>query len=232
MNRTSFLLIVAVAGATMLIGGCSPSAASAPTSASAVATQVKWPASGRSVTAIVPYAPGGTTDISARIVLPAVSSKLGNPVEIVNKPGGGAMVGNTQAATASPDGYTIDYTSIPTMLTNYMDPANKAVFTRTSFAPIARTTFDPDLIAVKADSPYHSLKDLVDAAKANPNTVTVAVAGPLSTNELGVLLLEQAANVSFAHVNFDGGGPGVTALLGGHVQASSNTVSEVRAQVQ
>jgi len=212
-------------------------AASSPTVATAPATAAPtkgatWPQQGRTITAVIPYAAGGATDISARIVLPLVEKELGTSIQISNKPGGGSQVGNTEVALAKPDGYTIGYSAIPTIITSYLDPERKAAYTRASFAPIARPTADSILLAVQANSPYKGMKDFVDAAKANPGGLKIAVSGIMSVNELPVYMLENQAGVKFAHVNFDGSAPGVTALLGGHVDAAAALVSEVQAQVK
>ncbi len=254
MNRTVVPMVVAIAAATLMIGGCSPAAAPAPTSAPAApaatssaaaapaaaaaqstaapAPAAAWPQKGRPITAVVPFAAGGATDVSARIVLPAVSKELGTPIEVVDKPGGGTQVGNTSVALAKPDGYTIAYSAMPTLVTSYLDPALKAPYTRASFVAIARPISVAEVLAVKADSPYKNLKDLVDAAKANPEKVKIAVSGPLSVSDLPILELEKLAGVKFAHVNFDGDAPGLTAMLGGHVDAAGANDQEVQGQVK
>lgn len=250
MNRTVVSMVVAIAAATLMISGCSPAAAPAPTSAPAAPTTAAvgaaavaqptaaqaptatWPQKGRSITAVVPFAAGGATDVSARIVLPAVAKELGTSIEVVDKPGGGTEVGNTSVALAKPDGYTIGYSAMPTLVTSYLDPSLKAPYTRASFVAIARPISVAEVIAVKADSPYKNLRDLVDAAKANPEKVKIAVSGPLSVSDLPISELEKMAGVKFAHVNFDGDAPGLTAMLGGHVDAAGANDQEVQGQVK
>ena len=208
-----------------------PTAAPAQPTA-APAKKLDWPQKGRAITAVVPYAPGGATDISARVVLPIVEKDLGTPIQISNKPGGGSQVGNTEVALAKPDGYTLGYAAMPTIITSYLDPERKAAYTRKSFESVARPTADSILLVVQASSPYKTMKDLVDAAKASPDKIKIAVSGPMSVNELPVFMLERQAGIKMGHVNFDGSAPGITALLGGHVDAASALVSEVVPQVK
>ena len=198
----------------------------------APAQKVSFPEKGRIISAIVPYAAGGSTDVSARMVAPLLERELETPVQIVNRPGGGTQVGNTAVATAKPDGYTLAYMAIPTILTSYLDPERKAAYTRKSFESVARTTLNTIVFAVKRDSPYKSMKDLIDGARANPEKVKFAVSGILSVNHLPVLMIERQSGVKFASVHFDGSGPGVTALMGGHVDAASALEPEVLSQVK
>jgi tripartite-type tricarboxylate transporter receptor subunit TctC len=194
--------------------------------------QVSFPEKGRPISLVVPFAPGGATDVSARMVAPAMEKELETPVQVINRPGGGSQVGNTAVATARPDGYTLGYMAMPTILTSYLDPERKAVYTRKSFEPVARTALVPLVFAVKGNSPYKSMKDLIDAARANPERVKFAVSGILSVNHLPVLMVEKQAGVKFASVHFDGSAPGVAALLGGHVDAASALEPEIVGQVK
>ena len=197
--------------------------AAAPTQAPAA--KINYPQ--RPITAIVPFAAGGATDISARVVLPAMEKELGGAIQIVNKGGGGSQVGNTEVATAQPDGYTIAYMALPTIITSYLDPERQAAYTRASFAPIGRPTADSIVVVVKADSPYKTMKDMVDDAKAHPEQVKAAVSGPLSVNHLPMLMIEKQTGAKFAAVHFEGSRPGVTAMLGGHVDTAFALVSEI-----
>ena len=194
--------------------------------------KVGFPEKGRPISLVVPFAPGGATDVSARMVAPAMEKELETPVQVVNRPGGGSQVGNSAVATARPDGYTLGYMAMPTILTSYLDPERKAVYTRKSFEPVARTALVPLVFAVKGNSPYKSMKDLIDAARANPEKIKFAVSGILSVNHLPVLMVEKQAGVKFASVHFDGSAPGVAALLGGHVDAASALEPEIVGQVK
>ena len=183
-----------------------------------VALAEGFPEQGRPITIIVPYAPGGATDTGARLMAAALEPLLHTSVQVVNRAGAASQVGLTQLVRSKPDGYTLSYVVVPTVVTHYLDPARQALYTRSSFQPIARHFTSPAMLAVSADSPYHTLKDLVEAARAHPGTVTVSDSGLMGVPNLCTLMLGRAAGVQFAPVHFDGGAPSITALLGGHVE--------------
>ncbi|HTU00459.1 MAG TPA: tripartite tricarboxylate transporter substrate-binding protein, partial [Candidatus Sulfotelmatobacter sp.] len=127
-----------------------------------------FPDKNRPIMLVVSYPPGGGTDVTGRLLAPLLEKELGTSVQVLNKPGAGGQVGFTEISRSRPDGYTIGYMILPTVITTYLDPSRKAVFSRKSFELLALQDNDPGIIAVKANSPYKSLKDLIDAAKANP----------------------------------------------------------------
>ncbi len=186
----------------------------------------------KEVQIIIPWAAGGATDLIFRALAATTGKYLGKAVVVVNRPGGGGAVGYTEGAQAKPDGYTMGFTNMPATLTTYLDPTRKAVYGRGDFQPLANQVSDPCTIDVRGDSPFKSLKDLVDAAKAAPDKVKVATAGLLTPTHISLLVLQKAANVRFAIVHFNGGAPGVAAMLGGHVDALSSTVGDHPAQVR
>jgi tripartite-type tricarboxylate transporter receptor subunit TctC len=176
-----------------------------------------YPEHGRPITMIVGYAPGGATDTGARLMAAALEPLLHTQVQVVNRPGAGSQVALTQLVRAKPDGYTFSYIVVPTVVTHYLDPTRGAIYTRASFQPIARHFQSPEVLAVRSDGPYHTLKDLVAAAAAQPGKITVSDSGLMGVPNFETLMLGQAAGVKFTPVHFDGGAPSVTALLGGHV---------------
>lgn len=190
--------------------------AAAPTTAPAART-TSWPEKGKAISLIVPFAAGGTTDVGARLLGPPMEKELGVQIQVVNKVGAGGQIGLTDIASAKPDGYTIGSTNLPSTPTSYLDPERKAVFTRKSFQPIANVVVDVGAIGVKTDSPLKSLKDIIDTAKAKPNTLKVGTSGLLSSNHVQVLLFEKLTGTKFSLVHFTGDAPATTALLGGHV---------------
>jgi len=197
----------------------------------ALAPAAGFPEKGRPITLIVAYPPGGGTDVTARLLAPMLEKELGTPVQVLNKPGAGGQIGYTELSRSRPDGYTIGYLILPTVITTYLDPERKAVFSRKSFELLALQDNDPGIIAVKATGPYKTLKDLIDAAKAKPGTIRTTTSGILSDDHIAAMLTEQAADVKFAIVHFDGSAPGRNAVLGGHVEAFYGNVSEMQAQV-
>ncbi len=194
------------------------------------ASKVDFPAKGRSVTLILGTSAGGSTDIGARILAGPMEKLLGTRLQVENKPGAGWQIGLTALARSKPDGYTIGFAVIPQAITNYLDPDRKAVFNRKSFQFLGMQVVDPGNIAVAAGSPYKTLKDLVDAAKANPGKVKASATGILSDDHLAILQLQKLANVKFAIVQFDGSAPAMTALLGGHTDAYFGNVGDTAPQ--
>ncbi|HEX2922687.1 MAG TPA: tripartite tricarboxylate transporter substrate binding protein, partial [Chloroflexota bacterium] len=247
MKRLALILSAIVAmvlGITVFATGCSQSAPAAastkapaaePTKAAAAAAQptpasaqptaapaspakkVDFPTKGKTVTLLVPYAAGGPSDVMARLMAPTLQEILGTVVEVVDKPGASSQVGITELAKSKPDGYTIGQMNLPSGLTVYMDPDRKAAYGRKDLMSLAVVTRAPETILVKADSPYKTLKELVDAAKANPGKVSLGATGHMGTPHLAALQFAKLAGVQFGVVQFDGSAPAITALQGGHV---------------
>ncbi len=190
-----------------------------------------YPDKSRSINFIVAYPPGGGTDTTARVMTPLLEKEMGLPVTIINKGGAGGQLGFTEIARAKPDGYTIGYLILPTVITIYLDPDRKAVFSKKSFDLLAMQDSDPGVIAVKGDSPYKTMKELIDAAKAKPGTIRACTSGIMSDDHIAAMMTEQVAGVKLAIVHFDGGGPSRTAVLGGHVEIYYGNASEIRSQV-
>src|SRR4030067_1958732 len=172
----------------------------------------------KEVQIIIPWAAGGATDLIFRALGATTGKYLGKAVVVVNKPGGAGAVGYTEAMKAQPDGYTL--TSGITPLT--ILPHNvKTAFTYKDFEPVINVVSDPGMFLVRSDAPWKSLKEFVDYAKKNPDMITVGNSGAGGGVHLVALAFEKAAGVKFNHIPFSGGGPSVTALLGGQVNAVS-----------
>ncbi len=197
--------------------------AAQPTAAPTAAPKVSWPEKGKPITVIVPWDAGSSNDLTSRLLAGELEKELGTPFQVVNKPGATTQIGMTELANAKPDGYTLGLNSLQTTISVYLDPERKAQFTRKSFQPVASLILDPFVLYVQGGSPYKTAKDLVEAAKAKPDTIKVGTNGVMSPSHMSWLLLEKAAGVKFATVHFSGGTPNVTALMGGHVEASSTT---------
>lgn len=187
---------------------------------------------GKPITIIVPWPPGGSSDVTARLVAAGLEKELSTPVQVVNKPGASSQAGMTALISSKPDGYTLALANLPVLLTHYLDPSREAPYSLKHFQPVAHQWQSPVAIAVGAGSPYKTLKDLVGAAKANPGKITMSDPGLMSNPHLGVLLLEKATGVEFASVHFPGGAPAVTALLGGHVNAGAPGIAEAMTHVK
>ena len=207
-------------------------AASLLISGNSLAASAEYPIKGKVITAIVPSSAGGGSDTIARSVSPLMERDLGTSIQVVNKPGAGMQIGLTSALASKPDGYTLIWTILPTTLGVYLDPDRHATFGRKDIHNIALVTDGPFVLSVLATSPYKTLKDLVDATKANPEKIKIATTGYLSTGHLGAVELQRVMGVKMAPVHFEGGGPALIALLGGHVDVSLNSLGEIRSQYQ
>ena len=181
---------------------------------------------------MVAYPPGGSTDVAARIVAAIAEKELGQPLVVVNKTGADGQVGWTEIARQKPDGYHIGFINLPGTNTVILDPERKAAFGLDAFTPIINQVLDPGVIWVKADSPYRSLIDVIEAANMSPNKISVATTGLLSDDHLATLMVEESAGVVFRIVHFEGGAPMRTAILGGHVEVAFDNVSSIVKRVK
>ncbi len=183
------------------------------------------------VSLIVAYPAGGSTDVGARILAAVAEKKFGQPILVVNKSGAGGQVGWTEIARQKPDGYGIGYINLPTFVLVILDPERKAAFKLDSFIPIINHVHDAGVIWVKADSPYKTLKDLIEDVKKHPGEVRASTTGIMSDDHLAILMLEQAAKVNFRMVHLDGSAVQMTATLGGQVDVSFDNVGAVTPRV-
>ena len=175
----------------------------------------------RPVTMIVPFPPGGVADIVGRPLAAVMEKTLKQPVIVVNRTGAGGAVGMAAVAKAVPDGYTIlmGLSSISIFPESDRINGKTPAYELKEFAPIALVTADPTVLVVRADSPYKTLKDFVDAAKANPGKINYSSSGVYGTLHVAMEIFANAAGIKLFHVPYQGGGPAVTALLGGQVEA-------------
>ena len=172
----------------------------------------------KEVQIIIPWAAGGATDLIFRALAATTGKYLGKAVVVVNRPGGGSAVGYTEGAQAKPDGYTLVSAVTPlTILPHQVTTA----FTYKNFEPILNVVDDPSMFLVRPDAPWKSLKEFLDYAKKHPDMITVGNSGAGGGVHLVALAFERAVGVKFNHIPFSGGGPSVTAILGGHVNAVS-----------
>jgi tripartite-type tricarboxylate transporter receptor subunit TctC len=172
----------------------------------------------KEVQIIIPWAAGGATDLIFRALAATTGKFLGKALIVVNRPGGGGAVGYTEGAQAKPDGYTL--TSAVTPLTILPHQVTTA-FTYKNFDAVINVVSDPSMFLVRTDSQWKSLKEFLDYAKKNPDMITVGNSGAGGGVHLVALAFEKAAGVKFNHIPFSGGGPSITALLGGHIHAVS-----------
>ncbi len=177
----------------------------------------------RPITIIVGFPPGGNVDIAARQAQPFMEKYLGGSIAVVNKPGAGGAIAYTEAANAKPDGYTLVMLSFPGNWTQLF--GGNPRYGVDSYDYIGLLTDEPFSIFVHAESPFKSLKDMVDAAKADPGSITLAGAGSGSSPHLGALLFQKASDAPITWVPMQGSANMQTAVLGKHVTGGVTTVS-------
>jgi len=165
---------------------------------------------------IVPYPPGGGTDVIARIVQEPLSSNLGQQVIIENRGGAGGSIGSEAAARSPADGYTLLFT----LSSHTINPAiyPKLSFnTEKDFLPVVTIASLPQILVANPDFPAKNVKDVIDMAKAKPGTIAYASVGNGSPGHLAGAMMAGAANVKMTHIPYRGGGPAVTDVMGGQV---------------
>ena len=166
---------------------------------------------------IIPFGPGGESDITARFQEPFFKKKFGQNLVIEYKPGGGGAVGWAQLNTMKGDGYVIMGTNLPHII---IKPLQKDVgFTTDDITNVYMFHYTPDGIVVKEDSPFKTIQDVIDYAKANPGKLTFSGSGKGTANHIAQVRFDKMAGIKTTYVAFKGTGASVTALLGGQVKA-------------
>lgn len=182
--------------------------------AAPAAAQQSYPV--RSIRLVVPFAPGGGTDIIARALARGMETQLGQSVIIDNKPGASTIVGTESVARSAPDGYSLLVATLAHAVNPSLHP--KLPFdTDTAFAPITLIASSHNVLVVKADSRLKSVAEVVAAAKAAPNKLTYASQGQGTSAHLAGELFKNLAKVDITHVPYRGAAPALNDLLGGHV---------------
>ncbi|MGG6381866.1 tripartite tricarboxylate transporter substrate binding protein [Paenarthrobacter sp. NEAU-H11] len=221
--KTRSRIAAALAAASLIaLTGCGANAGATNASAG------DFPKKGKTIDLVVAFSSGGAVDTAARLIQPILEKELGTNVEVINKPGAGGQIGYTQLTSAAPDGYTIGATGSPSVVVSPLDPARGAKYTRDSFQPLGRQVIDPAVIAVQPDSPYQTLTELLDAAKANPKSMTASTTGLQTGEHFAMAQIQQVTGAEFAPVHFsEGASQATTAFLGKHVDILVANVSDV-----
>jgi tripartite-type tricarboxylate transporter receptor subunit TctC len=175
----------------------------------------------RPITMVAPFPPGGIADLTARPVAAAMEKVLKNPVGVLNKTGAAGAVGMQFVATSKPDGYTLLLALSSISIIPEADKlfGRPPAFTVDQFAPIALISADPTILVVPADKPWKTAAEFIEDAKRRPGQISYSSSGVYGTLHMAMELLSHAAGVKLRHVPYAGGGPALTAVLGGHVDA-------------
>jgi tripartite-type tricarboxylate transporter receptor subunit TctC len=189
-----------------------------------------WPS--RPITIVVSFGAGGTADILARMIGDELSTALGQPVVIENKPGAGGNLGAQTVARATPDGYTLLVSGSPTHSVGPHLFKNLSYDPMKDVPPVAMIAMAPNLLVVNADLPAKSVKELVQLARDKPGQITFSSAGIATSGYLAAEMLKSSAKLDMAHVPYKSGPEAVTGVLAGNVSFIFFTVPALLPQVQ
>jgi tripartite-type tricarboxylate transporter receptor subunit TctC len=200
----------------------------------APAALAQEPYPSKPITMIVPFPPGGVADIVGRPLAAQMEKTLKQPVVVVNRTGAGGAVGMAAVAKAAPDGYTIlmGLSSISIFPVSDRINGKTPSYEMRDFAPIALITADPTVLVVSADSPWKTLKEFVASAKAYPGKINYSSSGVYGTLHVSMEIFANAAGIKLFHVPYGGGGPALTALLGGQVHALASGPAPAVGQIK
>ncbi len=184
----------------------------------AMPAHAQAPFPNRPIRLVVPFPPGGSTDVAARTIAERMAQDLGQPVIVDNRPGAGTTIGAANVAAAAPDGHTLYITG------TISHASAAALYTKLSYDPVKSftavgfVTESPFILAVNSAAREHTVQELIQAARAQPGEVTYASSGNGAAPHLSAELLARSAGVKFLHVPYKGVGPALTALLSNEVR--------------
>jgi tripartite-type tricarboxylate transporter receptor subunit TctC len=188
-----------------------------------------WPQ--KPIRIIVSFGPGGGADIIGRILADSMQVKLGKPVVVENKPGAGGIIGNEAVANAEPDGYTLGIMTAGQIIAA-VTRKNMRYDTLTAFAPVGQIATASLLIVTRPDFPANNVKELVAAAKADPDKIVFASPGFAATQHFAGEMFKQTAKINLLHVPFKTSPEAINATLGKHADVLFDTVSALIGHVQ
>jgi tripartite-type tricarboxylate transporter receptor subunit TctC len=182
------------------------------------------------VTLVIPVGAGGSHDLTARAVTSVAADYLGQPIIIQLKPGGGGAIGSELVVKAPPDGYTLLFggpgwsTTLPAIEGRSKGPDD--------LVAVCRINYSPTIIVARADAPYKNFKEMVEWAKANPGKLIFASTGPWGQADLSWKQIVYHTGITTKTVPYDGGGPAVLALLGGHADVNGGLSATLLPQIK
>lgn len=197
----------------LLVAGCALAAASL--------AHAAWPE--RTVTIVVPYAPGGAADALARVLAGKMATKLGTSVIVENRAGASGTIGAAAVAKAAADGYTVLYDATPYSINPHLFP--QMPYASNALQPLSLVSLAPNVLIVKTDSPFKSVQDLIARAKAQPGKVNFASGGSGTVQRLASELFRQKLGLDMVHIPYKSGGPAITDVMGGQVDFMFSTVA-------
>lgn len=215
-NTNAMSLLFALAALLLVSSSSSPASAAYPE---------------RPIRIVVPFAPGGGTDVVARTLAQEMAKDLGASIVIENKPGAGTILGTQAVATSDPDGYTL----LMGTFANAVNPSLKAKLPydpHADFAAVALIARSFNIVVVNPKSPYHSIADLIAAAKAEPEKLSYGTYGTGTSAHLAGELFKNLAKVNLTTVPYKGAAPAITDLIGGQIQVMFTTVASAASLIK
>jgi tripartite-type tricarboxylate transporter receptor subunit TctC len=216
---------------TSFVSRCLRMAACAGALLLSAAALAEAPFPSRPVHLFVPYAAGGGVDILARTLADAVSRQWGQSVVVENRPGAGGVVASQALVTSAPDGYTLIVVASGHPTNPFLYP-KLPYDTFRDFTPISLLASSPNILLVRADSPFKSLADVIKAAKAKPGSLSYGQSGNGTSTHLAGELLKKLAGFDMSAIPYKGGAPAINDLLGGQIPMSINNAPEALGQLQ
>jgi tripartite-type tricarboxylate transporter receptor subunit TctC len=186
----------------------------------------------RPVRLIVAFAPGGTTDFTARVIADKMQSLLGEAVAVENKPGANGAVGAEYVAKSDPDGYTLFFSTVGAVAINPSLRSDLPYDPIKDFAAVGKAAVNSTILVVNADMKVNSARELAELARRKPGTITIGITGRGAISDLGRQLFEDAAGIKLQAVPYRGAAPAITDILAGHLDGLFGDVPTVMGQVQ
>lgn len=181
----------------------------------------------RQIRLVVPYPPGGFNDTLARTASEFLHSEWKTPVVVDNRPGGNTLIGNSAVARSEPDGYTLLITPLPFSALPGLYRDKMPYDALKDFEPVIWAGSTQNILAVRADSPFKTVQDIIDYARKNPGRINYGSTGSGSSNHLSMELFLSMTNTTMTHVPYRGSAPAVTALLAGDIDVLFDNVPNV-----
>jgi len=189
-----------------------------------------WSEAGRTIRLILPFPPGGPADVMARVMAQQIGASGGPSIVVESHPGAGSEIGTEYVSRAAADGNTLLIISPSFVVLPHVRKLNYAPLT--DFVPVCELATFPPLIVVNGDSPYHTIKEFIDAARARPGALTYGTIGPDTASYVAFEMVEQTAKVDITFVPFTGYTPAVQALLAHQVTAAQADLTTLQGQLQ
>ena len=214
----------------LVIAACLSTCASLLVPAAAQAQTPAWPT--KAIRFVVPFAPGGTSEVVARSVAAELTKQLGQSVYVENKPGGAGVTAMQEVARAVPDGHTIILTHVGTLAVNPYMLSNQPYDVNKDFVPVTLLAKVPNVFVIHPDVPAKNFKEFIAYAKANPGKLNYGSAGNASAGHLAMEYLKLVTGTYITHIPYRGTGPQLTDLLAGRTQASSAGMPALGAHIR